>query len=384
MEANGHIERGWGTQAAWTRSELRISPVVFGAADRRGAEPSARERLVLDALELGLTTIDTAPLYEFGDSERWVGRALRGRRRDGVVLCSKVGLRWVRHEGAPEATKRDILFSVPTPTGEQLTVWRDSRPKVVRHDVEESLKRLGVDYIDLIQVHHVDRFTPIEDTIDELLTLKREGKVGHIGLCNYTLDDVKQAVRALGTTPLAALQLPYSLVERAIETDLLPWAVAHGVRVLAYRSLAEGVLAGMYSGARPPRALDSHFRHRKNAGPITREVDRVLRPIARRHEVEVGAVALAWVRGQAAGISPIVGASKRQHLEVAGAAAHLRLTPSERMAVRQALAIVDIDPRPSDRLSDVSLRMPGRALAKAKSLVGKVAAVLRAGQQPAA
>ncbi len=331
------------------KTGIEVSPIVFGAMDRRGLSGEQREELVRKAIDLGLTTIDTAPLYEFGDSERWVGRAVKGRR-DQVLIATKVGLRWA------DDARGDELFGFPKPDGRWCSVKKDSRPSAVRADVEESLRRLGVDVLDLVQVHHPDRQTPIEDTMGALLELRAEGKLRAIGVSNFSLYESERAVRALGAVPLACLQLPYSLLDRRIDKDRLPWARSREVGVLAYSPLAEGILAGRYMRRRIDPLAEGPFDHPKNAFPANRLVTEVLAPIASQHRVSVATVALAALRATPGLTAPIVGVSGSEQLEDAARAATLDLDPSSRDEIRTAFGRFHFDSRAGGRRRDRVLR----------------------------
>lgn len=301
------------------------SRIVFGAMSRRpDTSADDRERLARRAIEVGLTTIDAAPLYEFGDSERWVGRAIRGQR-DRVILATKVGLRW-------EDAVGDVLFSFVDSAGRLRTVRKDSRPSSIRADVEGSLTRLGVDVLDLVQIHHPDPRTPLEDSLDALLRLRDEGKLRGIGLSNFDLAATERCRQLLGTVPLACLQLPHSLLDRWIERDRLPWARRWGVPVWAYSPLAEGVLAKDVSFS---HGSGSWMRHAANEAAIRDFVTRHLDPLAARHRVSRAAVALAWLASRD-GVHPIVGVSQASHLDAAADALQLQLSSEERARLDEA------------------------------------------------
>src|SRR5688572_31566392 len=157
------------------KSDLQISPIVFGAMALGGKsanhDEETRVRTMQAAFDRGINAIDTAPLYEFGQSERIVGRALKGRR-DRIVVMTKVGLRWDDDFG-------DVLFEF-FDDGRRRAVRKNSRPDSIRLEVDRSLERLGIDTIDLVQVHHPDPRTPIAETMGALLELRRAGKVRHI------------------------------------------------------------------------------------------------------------------------------------------------------------------------------------------------------------
>lgn len=172
------------------------------------------------ALSHGITLIDTAPAYGQGASEEVVGRALaeRGRRED-VVVATKVGLEW-DDAGNPH---------------------RNSRPERIRQEIEDSLRRLKTDYVDLYQVHWPDPDVPLEDTAAELEKLRDEGKIRAIGVSNFSPEQMDR-FRAAGS--LHTAQPPYNLLERGIESDVLPYCIDHAVTAITYGALCRGLLSG--------------------------------------------------------------------------------------------------------------------------------------------
>jgi aryl-alcohol dehydrogenase-like predicted oxidoreductase len=343
--------------------EPRLSRIVLGAMERREGAARDRERLILEAIDAGLTTIDVAPLYGFGDTELLLGRALRRVRRS-VLVATKVGLRWdADARGAP-------LFSTVDELGAPRVVRRDARPASVRRDVESSLRRLGVERLDLVQVHQPDPLTPVEETVGALLELRAEGKIDAIGFSNFDLPATRRAARALGDLPVGCLQLPFNLVDRSIEADVLPWARERRIPVLAYSPLAEGALAGKYVHRRPSSSAAGPWHHPRNVGPITSAVVEVARPIAERHQAPVAAVALAWVRRQE-GVWPIVGLSLPRHLEAAKRALELELPPDEVEALSRAFAALNLDPRAGRRRRDRARRWPRALAGRVKRRLGR-------------
>ena len=319
------------------RSHLRVSRVVLGTMARHPETPAeAREELFRYAIDRGLTTLDTAPLYGHGETERAVGNAIRSRREQ-VVLCSKVGLRWENAEG-------EVLFSFVADDGRTVDVRRDSRPEAVRADVEGSLRRLRVDHIDLVQVHQLDRKTPIERTMEALRRLVDEGKVGAIGVSNYPLADAERARKALDSIPLACLQLPFSLLDRTVEAHVVPWARRNQVGLFAYSPLAEGRLAkdvGFSWNA------DSWHAHASNRRAITRVIDHVS-ALASVHGVSRAAVAIGWLLTRP-GIHPVIGVSRRSHVDDAIDAMKLMLTAEDVARLDRAAADSGVDVRAGER-----------------------------------
>jgi aryl-alcohol dehydrogenase-like predicted oxidoreductase len=187
--------------------------------DVGGTDEAQSIATIRSAVERGVTLIDTAPVYGFGHSEEIVGKALaEGSLRDRVQIATKVGVGW----------KDGVLY-------------RDSRPARIRKEIEDSLRRLQTDAIDLCQVHWPDLETPIAETARTLEDLRREGKVRAIGVSNYSPAQM-DAFRA--AAKLDAVQSPYNLFEREIDADVLPYAKRRELTVLSYGALCRGLLSG--------------------------------------------------------------------------------------------------------------------------------------------
>ncbi len=182
-------------------SGLEVSPIVLGAMLRHSQGIHGHAAIVQAAVDAGSTTIDTAPLYGFGDSERALGRAIAGRRQC-VQILTKVGLRWDDAHG-------DVLFEFWNGRSMQ-AVRKNSRPESIRLEIERSLARLGIETIDLVQVHHLDRHVAIAESIGALKELRAEGKLRAIGVSNYSQPEIVEAEAALGDVPLASVQLRYN------------------------------------------------------------------------------------------------------------------------------------------------------------------------------
>jgi aryl-alcohol dehydrogenase-like predicted oxidoreductase len=259
------------------------------------------------ALELGVNFLDTADMYGVGQNEELVGRAIRGRR-DDVVLATKFG-------------------NVRGPNGEFLGV--DGRPEYVRSACEASLRRLGVEVIDLYYQHRVDPKTPIEDTVGAMVELVRAGKVRHLGLSEAAPQTIR---RAHAVHPIAALQTEYSLWSRDPEDEILPTVRELGIGFVPYSPLGRGFLTGRIKSIddleqddyrrTSPRFEDENFQ--KNLD-LVREIE----AIAREKGCTPAQFALAWVLAQGDDIVPIPGTKRRKYLEENVAAPELQLTPKD-------------------------------------------------------
>ena len=309
-------------------SVVNISRIVFGSmgSGPSEAEQAARVRLMHEAIDLGVTSIDTAPLYEFGHGERVVGKAISDRR-DKVQILTKAGLRWDGDHGA-------VLFEGRNPDGGKRVVRRDSRPAAIRLDVEESLQRLGTDMLDVVQIHHPDELVPISDTIGTLLDLRADGKIGEIGVSNFSAAQVSEAQRAMAGGSLAVHQLRFSLLHRDGEAELIPQAVSQGIGVLAYSPLEKGALSN-----RPPDVLVDDQRRRGNPAlqPHNRAsllaVREVLGKVAAERDLTVSQVSLAWALAQPGMTGCIAGTSTSDQLRENAAAGAVQLDRSELDAI---------------------------------------------------
>ncbi|HXU68646.1 MAG TPA: aldo/keto reductase [Polyangia bacterium] len=200
-------------------SRIGLGTWAMGGFQWGGSDDDESVRTIHEALDLGITLIDTAPAYGFGHSEEVVGRAIAERgARDRVVIATKAGLE--RH-------------------GDGL--YRNSTRKQLFAEVDVSLERLRTDYIDLYQIHWPDPRTPVEETASALLDLQKAGKIRAVGVSNYSIDAMERFRRV---APLATAQPPLNLFERQAELELLPWCRANGVATLTYGALCRGLLSG--------------------------------------------------------------------------------------------------------------------------------------------
>lgn len=215
-------------------SVIGLGTWVTGGGSIWGKEPDDAEsiRAIHASLDNGVNLIDTAPLYGFGHSEEVVGKAMKGRR-DKVLLATKCGLWW-----------KDARGSLFVENFDGQTVYRSLRPDTIAIEVEDSLRRLDTDYIDLYQVHWpaIDpEKTPIEDTMASLNALKDQGKIRAIGVSNVSMEEM-ETYRSCGE--IVSDQLRYSMLYRGPEEDMLPYCHKHGLATLTYMSLEQGLLTG--------------------------------------------------------------------------------------------------------------------------------------------
>ncbi len=326
------------------RSGLVTPRVVFGAWaiggwGWGGADDEQSVRTIHASIDAGANAIDTAPVYGFGRSERVVGQAIRGRRAD-VLVYTKIGLRWDDERG-------DVAFETTDENGAPRVVRRNARPWSVKIEVEQGLERLGIETIDLIQVHWPDPKTPVAETMSALLELRQAGKVRAIGVSNFDVPLIGETRRVLGDVPLASVQPKYSLVARDIEKDLLPYCAREGIGVLVYSPLEQGLLSGRVPAARTFPDSDGRSRRPsfrpENRAQVNAVLESVVGPIAERHKVTLGQVAIAWVLAQDGITAAIVGARTPEQARENAAAADVRLDTVEVAAIRSAFEGLRLD-----------------------------------------
>jgi aryl-alcohol dehydrogenase-like predicted oxidoreductase len=265
------------------------------------------------ALELGVTLLDTADMYGTGANERLVGRAIADRR-DGVVLATKFGI--VRGDDGSRAIS--------------------GRPEYVAEACEASLRRLGVDHIDLYYQHRVDPEVPIEDTVGAMAELVAAGKVRHLGLSEAGVDTLR---RAAAVHPITALQTEWSLWSRDIEDEILGVARQLGIGIVAYSPLGRGFLTGRIKSPDDFPADDFRRANPRFAGEnFTRNLELVeqVRELAAAKGVEAGQLALAWLLAQGDDVVPIPGTKRRAYLEENVEAAGIELSAEELARIEQA------------------------------------------------
>ncbi len=275
-----------------TTSRIGLGTWAIGGWMWGGSDEAQSIATIRAAIERGVTLIDTAPVYGFGRSEEIVGKALAHGLRDKLQIATKVGLAW--RSGA---------------------AYRDSRPQRIRTEIEDSLRRLRTDVIDLYQVHWPDLETPLDETARTLEDLRRAGKIRAIGVSNYSPAQMNR-FRALAR--LDAVQPPYNLFEREIESGVLPYAARSGLTVLSYGALCRGLLSGRMSAETrfegdDLRKVDPKFQAPRYAQYLAAvaELERLARE---RYGKSVLALALRWVLDQGPTIA-LWGARRPEQLE---------------------------------------------------------------------
>jgi methylglyoxal reductase len=319
-------------------SSVYISPItlgtwaiggwMWGGTDEKQAISAIRA-----SIDAGITTIDTAAVYGFGLSEQIIGKAIKGRR-DQVVIATKCGMRWDTDVGSEPWHQKDMH-------GRDVIIRKNSRPESIIHECEQSLKRLGVDVIDLYQIHWPDSSTPFEDSWNAMVKLQHEGKVRAIGVSNYSLEQLRHIheIRRVDS-----LQPPYSLIRRGIEKDLLPFCQRHQIGVLAYSPLERGLLTGRV-GVDREFAKGDHRRdlpmfskeNRKRVLTLLEEI----RPIADKYRATLSQIILNCTIHMPGITAAIVGARGPDQALENAKAGDLALTKEERLQVLKSLSALE-------------------------------------------
>jgi aryl-alcohol dehydrogenase-like predicted oxidoreductase len=224
-------------------SELELSTITYGAFAIGGNMWGGNEKAdsiasIHASIDNGVTTIDTAPFYGFGLSEEMIGEALKSQDRSKVQLLTKFGLVW---DGSNNG-KGDFFFDADD-NGKKIPVYKYSSKENVIKEIEESLKRLQTDYIDLLQIHWPDSTTPISETMEAVETLLKQGKIRAFGVSNYNISQIQEAQK---TVQITSDQVAYSMLNRKIEAELIPFTVAENIGIIAYSPMERGLLTGKY------------------------------------------------------------------------------------------------------------------------------------------
>jgi aryl-alcohol dehydrogenase-like predicted oxidoreductase len=293
-----------------------------------GTEEQESIDAIRASVDHGANTIDTAAVYGMGYSEELVGRAIEGIR-DKVVIATKCGMRWDTPEGSDPWEQQDNQ-------GRPITIRRNSRPASIAYECEQSLKRLGVDVIDLYQIHWPDTTTPVEDSMHTMVKLQEQGKIRAIGVSNYNVEWLSKGINA---APVASLQPPYSLIQRKIEKQILPFCREHNIGVIVYSPLERGLLAGAVMPERTFPAGDHRAGHKyftvANRKRVLAALEKV-RPIAEKHGVSLAQLAINWTIHEPGITAALVGARNAE--QAAHNAEAMRFTPNdqERAQIRAA------------------------------------------------
>lgn len=308
-------------------TDLQVSAITFGAwaaggwmwgkTDRNDAIEAIRA-----SYDVGVTSIDTAPIYGQGDSEEIVGEAIKDIPRDKVQILTKFGMRWDDNKGS-------FAFKSKNNNRQDIDIYKYAGKESIIKECEDSLKRLGTDYIDLYQIHWPDVTTPIAETFEAVATLIQQGKVRYAGVCNYNAAQMQEAEQ---TIKLASNQIPFSMVNCAVEDETVPYCIKHGKAVLAYSPLERGLLTGkMKAGqqfAEGDHRAGNKFFTDESINSTNTFLEKI-KPIAAEKNATLAQVVLRWTLERPGITIALVGARNAQQALQNAAAVNVKLTKEE-------------------------------------------------------
>lgn len=315
-----------GTLRTLGNSDLALTPIGFGAWAIGGGnwefawgpqDDAASIAAIHRALDLGINWIDTAAVYGLGHSEEVVGRALKSTSHQPLVF-TKCSMRW----------------------NADRSIYRSLTADSVAEELESSLRRLGVDTIDLYQIHWPNPEDEIEAGWEAMARLREQGKVRWIGVSNFTVEQLKRVQKI---APVTSLQPPYSMLRRAIETEVLPFTLQQGIGVINYSPMVSGLLTGKMTAERVAALPEDDWRKRgvefnePRLGRNLRLVE-LLREIGGGHSVSPGVVAIAWTLRHPAVTAAIVGGRSAQQVEGVASSLTFRLSDGEFQRINSFLA----------------------------------------------
>ena len=301
-----------------------------------GTEKNDAIRAIRASYDLGVTSIDTAAIYGQGTSESIVGEAIKNIPRDKVQILTKFGMRW-------DLAKGNFDFRSADNSGKPIDIYRYAGKESIIKECEDSLRRLGTDYIDLYQLHWPDPTTPIQETMETVALLIKQGKVRYAGVCNYDESQLKEAQKYVN---IVSDQVPYSMVFRGIEDAVVPYCLEHNTSILAYSPLERGLLTGKMK----PGHVFKEGDHRADLYFFTdeniRRTDEFLQkiePLAKEKGATLAQLVLRWTIEQPGITIALAGArNEAQATENAGAL-NINLSTEELSFINKELSLVHLN-----------------------------------------
>lgn len=317
-------------------TELELSAITHGAFAIGGNMWGGNEKQdsinsIHASLDHGVTSIDTAPFYGFGLSEEMIGEAIKGKDRTKIQLLTKFGLVW---DGSNNG-KGEFFFDAED-EGKTFPVYKYASKANVIKEVEESLKRLGTDYIDLLQLHWPDSTTPICETMEAMELLIQQGKILAAGVSNYTVSQMQEANRTLH---LSSNQVSYSMLNRAIEGDLVPYSLENNSGIIVYSPMERGLLTGKYF--KEDKLKDNDHRNGYFSQFDLNKVKTFLEkiePIAKEKNASLSQLVLRWTTMQPAITVVLAGARNAQQAIENAQAMSIELSQDELNFINTALS----------------------------------------------
>ena len=320
-------------------SDLEVSEICFGAWAIGGwlwggTDEAAALRALDAAIDTGVTSIDTAAVYGFGLSEEIVGKAIQGKR-DKVQIMTKYGLKW-------DDTRGDFYFATKLNDGTPLNIHSYAGRQSIIKECEDSLRRLNTDYIDLYQQHWPDKTTPMEESMEALEQLIKQGKVRVAGGSNYSTEDM---ARAQTVVPQASNQVAYSMVKREIEDEIVPYCIDNDIGIVVYSPMQRGILSGKIKPGHQFNPGDSRpdtpYYKPENVSRINDFLDRI-KPVADGKGVNLAQLVLRWTL-QMPGVSTVLaGIRNEEQLKENAVAMEFELSREEMEIINKHLDKLEI------------------------------------------
>ncbi len=320
-------------------SDLEVSEICFGAWAIGGwlwggTDEAAALRALDAAIDTGVTSIDTAAVYGFGLSEEIVGKAIQGKR-DKVQIMTKYGLKW-------DDTRGDFYFATKREDGTPVNIHSYAGRQSIIKECEDSLRRLNTDYIDLYQQHWPDKTTPMEESMEAIEQLIKQGKVRVAGGSNYSTEDM---ARAQTVVPQASNQVAYSMVKREIEDEIVPYCIANNIGIVVFSPMQRGILAGKIKPGHQFNPGDSRpdtpYYKPENVSRINDFLDRI-KPVADGKGVNLAQLVLRWTL-QMPGVSTVLaGIRNEEQLKENAVAMEFELSREEMEIINKHLDKLEI------------------------------------------
>jgi aryl-alcohol dehydrogenase-like predicted oxidoreductase len=322
------------------KSEIKVSELAFGAWAIGGwmwggTDSKDAIEAIETAIDNGMTTIDTAAVYGFGLSEELVGKAIKGKRGK-VQILTKFGLSWNEKKG-------EFFFPSKDNAGKDVDIYRYSSKEKVLSDCDQSLKRLGTDYIDLYQIHWADPTTPVSETMEALDILLKKGKIRAGAVCNYSLELMSEAEK---TFTIVSNQVPYSMVNRGIEKEIVPHCIDKNIGILAYSPLQRGLLTGKIKPGHKFNDGDTRpasiYYKEPNLTKIL-QLTNNLKELAKELNITMSQLVLNWTIQQPGITSALSGARNAAQVLDNVKAADFRLTGEEISRINELISNLKLE-----------------------------------------
>ncbi|UKN03831.1 aldo/keto reductase [Paracrocinitomix mangrovi] len=309
------------------KTDLALSEITFGAWAIGGwmwggASKADAIQAIKASFDVGMTSIDTAPIYGQGRSEEIVGEAIKDIPRDKLQILTKFGMRW-------DLQKGDHTFSSTDDKGNPIEIYKYAGKESIIKECEDSLRRLGTDYIDLYQIHWPESTTPIDESFEAVEKLIQAGKVRYAGVCNY---DVAQCKEADNVVSIASNQIPYSMVNRGIEDEVVPNCIENNIGILAYSPLQRGLLTGKFKPNHDFNSGDHRDGNKFFTNEFitqTNEFLQKIEPIAIEKNASLAQLVLKWTVMQPGITVALAGARNVEQTTQNAKASDLSLTDDE-------------------------------------------------------